>query len=159
MTLVSRGIPRGYLEFLTTDFWGPLYQQSVYWFLGVLFAMFVLLAWAYEASPRLQGVRPRVEQPRARLFLAFVALTAAGSVLSRPLYGLDDWEPRAILFVVQPARIAFYGGYFVLGIYAERRGFHGDRLPAGARAVGLGLSPAGAGYLAFRMAGPPHRRA
>ena len=156
MTLVSRGIPRGYLEFWTTDFWGPLYQQSVYWFLGVLFAMFVMLAWAYEASPHLRAFAYRVERPRARLFLTFIALTAAGSVLAAPLYGLDDWEPRAILFVVQPARIAFYAGYFALGIYAERRGWFtvtGFRPALGP--WGWGCVIAGAGYLAFRMAGSP----
>ncbi|MEI8333287.1 MAG: acyltransferase family protein [Chloroflexota bacterium] len=156
MTYVSRGVPTGYLQFWTTDFWGPMFQQSVYWFLGVLFALFVLLVWAYAASPRLQATVPRVEQPRPRLFVAFIALTAAGSVLASPYFGLDDWKPISVLFVVQPARIAFYAGYFILGIYAERRGWFtatGFRPDLGPWGWGCVLS--GIAYLAFRMGGTP----
>ena len=40
----------GYLQFWATDFWSKLYQQSVYWFLGVLFAMFVVLALIYRVA-------------------------------------------------------------------------------------------------------------
>lgn len=155
MTYVSRHIPMGYLEFWTTDFWGPLFQQSVYWFLGVLFAEFVVLVWVYAASPRLRASAPRVEQPRPGLFVAFIALTAAGSILVSPSYGLDDWLPLSFLFVVQPARIAFYIGYFALGIYAERRGwfsaagFRPDLGPWGWGSVLAGLA-----YLAFRLSGP-----
>jgi glucans biosynthesis protein C len=156
MTYVSRDVPVGYLDFWTRDFWGPLYQQSVYWFLGVLFAMFVLLVWTWEASPRLQTAAVRVARPRPRLFVAFVALTAAGSALVSPWYGLDDWEPGSILFVVQPARIAFYAAYFVLGMYAERRGWFsakGFRPDLGPWGWGCVLS--GVAYLAFRMGGQP----
>ena len=64
MIYVSRDNPMGYLEFWTTDFWGPMFQQAVYWFLGVLMALFLLLAWVYAASTRLQASVPRVEQPR-----------------------------------------------------------------------------------------------
>ena len=155
MTYVSRGTATNYLQFWTTDFWGPyVYQQSVYWFLGVLFAEFVLLAWVHEASPRLRASVPRVEQPRQRVFVAFVALTAAGSILVSPSFGLDDWQPVWLLFVIQPARIAFYAGYFVLGIYAERRGwfsaagFRPDLGPWGWGCVLTGLA-----YLGFRMSG------
>jgi len=156
MTYVSRGVPTGYLQFWTSDFWGPMFQQSVYWFLGVLFALFVLLVWAYAGSTRLQASALRVEQPRPRLFVAFIALTAAGSILASPYFGLDDWKPVSILFVVQPARIAFYAGYFVLGICAERRGWFsatGFRPDPGQ--WGWGCVLAGIAYLAFRMAGTP----
>ena len=99
---------------------------------------------------------PRVEQPRARLFVAFIALTAAGSILVAPSFGLDDWQPLWVLFVVQPARIAFYVGYFVLGIYAERRGWFsatGFRPDLGP--WGWGCVLAGLAYLGFRMSGLP----
>jgi peptidoglycan/LPS O-acetylase OafA/YrhL len=155
MAYVSRGTAMGYLQFWTTDFWGPwVYQQSVYWFLGVLFAEFVLLAWVREASPRLRASVPRVEQPRQRVFVMFIALTAAGSILVSPFFGLDDWKPIWLLFVVQPARIAFYVGFFVLGIYAERRGwfkctgFRPDLGPWGWGCVLTGIA-----YLGFRMSG------
>jgi len=156
LTYVSRDIPMGYLEFWATDFWGPMFQQSVYWFLGVLFALFLVLAWVYAASTRLQASAPRVEQPRGRLFVAFIALTAGGSILFAPSFGLDDWQPLWVLFVVQPARVAFYIGYFVLGIYAQRRGWFsaaGFRPDVGA--WGWGSVVAGIAYLGFRLSGYP----
>jgi len=58
------------------------------------------------------------------------------------------------LFVVQPARIAFYVGYFALGIYAERRGwfrvggFRPELGPWGWGAVVTGMF-----YLGLRMGG------
>jgi peptidoglycan/LPS O-acetylase OafA/YrhL len=156
MTFVSRGIPTDYLAFWTGDFWGPMFQQSVYWFLGALLAAFLLLTWVYEASPRLQASRPRTEVPRARLFVVFVALTAAGSAFVAPVFGLDDWQPFSWLLVVQPARIAFYAGYFALGVYAERRGWFG---PSGFRPAigpwGWACVLAGLGYLTFRLTGAP----
>ncbi len=155
MIYVSRDNPMGYLEFWTTDFWGPMFQQSVYWFLGVLLALFLVLAWVHEASPRLAASVPRVEQPRPRLFVAFVALTAAGSALFAPSHGLDDWMPL-FPFTVQPARIAFYVGYFVLGIYAERRGWLGAtgfRPDLGPWGWGCVLT--GVAYLTFRLNGLP----
>ncbi len=154
MIYVSRDIPTGYWVFWTRDFWGPMFQQSVYWFLGVLFALFLVLAWVHEASPRVHASEPRVEQPRPRVFVAFIALTAAGSALLAPWLGVDDWRPL-FPFTVQPARIVFYVGYFALGIYAERRGWFGA---AGFRPDlgpwGWGCVLAGVAYLTVRMSGP-----
>jgi peptidoglycan/LPS O-acetylase OafA/YrhL len=156
MSYVSRHIDMGYLEFWTTDFWGPMFQQSVYWFLGVLFALFLVLGWVYAASPRLRASVVRVEQPRTRLLVAFVALTAAGSMLFAPGFGLDDWLPLSLVFVVQPARIAFYVGYFALGVYAQRRGwFRPDGFRPAPGPWGWGCVLAGLAYLGFRWSGTP----
>ncbi|MFI5259600.1 MAG: acyltransferase family protein [Candidatus Limnocylindrales bacterium] len=155
MTEVSRHISVGYLQFWTHDFWGPLYQQSVYWYLGVLLAEFLVLACVWVASPRLRASTARVEQPQTRLFVAFVAVAAAGSAFVAPAWSIDDWQPMA-LFVVQPARIAFYAGYFVLGIYAERRGWFragGFRPELGP--WGWGAVITGFFYLGLRMGGLP----
>jgi len=131
-----------------------MFQQSVYWFLGVLFALFLVLAWIHEASSRLRASAVRVEQPRPRLFVAFIALTAAGSALLAPWLGVDDWVP-VFPFIVQPARIVFYVGYFALGIYAERRGWFGA---TGFRPDpgpwGWGCVLAGVAYLTVRLSGP-----
>jgi hypothetical protein len=157
MNYVSRGVPTGYLQFWTSDFWGPMYQQSVYWFLGVLFVEFLVLvyAYAYPARGTLQAASPRVEQPQARVFIWFIALTAGGSILLSPILSLDDWRV-SYLFVMQPARIAFYAGYFMLGIYAERHGwfteagFRPRLAPWGAACVIAGLA-----YVTYRMARLP----
>ena len=156
MTYVSRGIDRGYLDFWTTDFWGPMFQQSVYWFLGVLLALFVLLAWAWEASPRLAAWSPAPSRPGPWFFPAFIALTAGGAILLSPVAGLDDWVPFGWLFVTQPARLGFYAGYFVLGIVAERRGWltaTGYRPDVATWAAGAVLT--GVLYLADRLVGNP----
>lgn len=58
--------------------------------------------------------------------------------------------------MIQPARVAFYVGYFALGVYAKRRAWFGA---AGYRPDlgpwGWGSVVAGVGYLAFRFAGNP----
>lgn len=155
MIYVSRDNPMGYLEFWSTDFWGPMFQQSVYWFLGVLLALFLVLAWVHAASSRVAASVPRVEQPRLRLFVAFVALTAAGSAFFAPSLGLDDWR-LLFPFTVQPARIAFYVGYFVLGVYAERRGwFSASGFRPALGPWGWGCVLTGMAYLVFRLRGLP----
>jgi hypothetical protein len=42
-----------YLQFWATDFWGKMYQQGVYWFLGVLLLLFGVLCVVYNENPRL----------------------------------------------------------------------------------------------------------
>ena len=156
MIYVSRGVEQGYLAFWTGDFWGPLFQQAVYWFLGVLLALFLLLAWAWGAVPRLQRWAPEPSTPGPRLFLAVIALTAGWAILCAPAAGLDDWVPFGWLFVTQPARLGFYAGYFALGIVAERRGW---LVPAGYRPdVPTWLAAAcvtGIAYLGYRLTGNP----
>jgi len=156
LTYVSRNVPMSYLQFWATDFWGSLFQQGVYWFLGVLLLEFLVLVYAYAFPARatLQA-GPRVVQPKARLFAWFVVLTAGGSILFAPLLGLDDWQSLRVL-VVQPARIAFYVGYFALGVCAERHAWftEGGFRPRLAL-WGPGCLLAGAAYLAYRLADTP----
>lgn len=157
LTYVSRGVPAGYLQVWASDFWGPMFQQSVYWFLGVLFVAFLVLVYAYVFAARaaLQPETPPIEQPRPSVFVWFIALTAGGSFLFSPNPSLDDWRSLSFLFVVQPARIAFYVGYFMLGICAERHGWFtatGFRRRLGR--WGAGCVPSGLAYVPYRMAGP-----
>lgn len=160
MVYVSRDVPMGYLEFWTTDFWGPLFQHGVYWFLGVLFVLFLLLAGLADPSTRPEVSGPRAGRPQPRFFVAFVALTALGSMLVAPRYSVDDWQPLWILLVVQPARIAFYVGYFALGVYAERRAwFRGDGYRPEPGPWGIACLVTGLGYLVLRLAMPPETEA
>ena len=160
MIYVSRDIPIGYLEFWTRDFWGPLYQQSVYWFLGVLFVLFLLLAGLHEPHKRPAGIEHPAERPRTRFFVAFVTLTALGSMLVAPRYSIDDWQPVWILLVVQPARIALYVAFFALGVHAERRGwFRADGYRPEPGPWGIACLVAGLAYLVLRLAVPPETEA
>ena len=77
MIYFSRGVPMSFLDFWRTDFWGKLYQQSVYWFLGVLLLMFVVLAWVYEDERSTARAPRRIGPARPAKFLRrFIALTA-----------------------------------------------------------------------------------
>lgn len=151
---LSRHTGVDFPTFLTKEFLGPLYQQSVYWFMGVLLACFLVAAWTWVSSPRLRAAERRPAPPSPLVLAGFVLATAAGSALVAGAYGPDDWLSGGIL-VVQPARIAFYIGYFMLGAYADRRGWF--RRGGWAPTITPWLSTAfvaGIVYLGCRMAGP-----
>jgi hypothetical protein len=146
---VSRGIPMGFLEFWRTDFWTKVYQQSVYWFLGVLLLMFVLLAWVYEWDDWLRGA-PRTMRPTGKVFAGFIALTAAGFFIISLSFGPDAWWHNYLL-VYQPVRAPLYIGYFVLGIYTCQRGwFMADGFRPEIGPWGWACVLSGLAYLAYR---------
>jgi glucan biosynthesis protein C len=151
---LSRQTGVDFPTFVTKEFLGPLYQQSVYWFMGVLLVCFLVAAWTWVSSPRLRAAERRPAPPSPRALAGFVVATAAGSAIVAGAYGPDDWLSGGIL-VLQPARIAFYVGYFMLGAYADRRGWF---RPGGwSPMIAPWLSTAfvaGALYLGCRMAGP-----
>ena len=154
MIYFSRHVPMGYLQFWATDFWGKLYQQSVYWFLGILFALFVVLALVYARSRRLQDSTPQSAMPSRRLFVIFPALTAAGFLLLGLFFPPDTWS-HVYLFVFQPLRISYYIGYFVLGLYAQRHGwFRPDGYNPTVWTWVWTCVLSGVAYLGIRMAAP-----
>jgi glucans biosynthesis protein C len=156
VTYLSRGIDVPYLQFWTRDFWGPMYQQSVYWFLGVLLALFLLLAWACAARPSLIE-RPAGPGPApARVLAGLLAVTAAWTVLASPAFGIDDWYPLGWLLLVQPARVACYAGFFALGVHAERHGWfrEGGYRPNAEAWIG-GAVIAAMAYVAARLVALP----
>jgi hypothetical protein len=149
MIYFSRSVPMSFLEFWRTDFWSKLYQQSVYWFLGVLLLMFVILAWVYEWGDRLR-VPQRIVQPTGRVFATFLVLMTVGFLVISWSFGPDAWWHNYFL-VYQPVRMPLYIGYFVLGIYADRHGWFttdGYRPELGPWGWSCVLS--GLAYLAYR---------
>lgn len=50
--LASRHAPITFAEFYTTLFWGVLYQQAQYWYLGALTALYLLLVWICDLFPK-----------------------------------------------------------------------------------------------------------
>jgi surface polysaccharide O-acyltransferase-like enzyme len=154
LNYVSRGISMPYLQFWATEFWGPMYQQSVYWFLGVLLALFLLLAMALKVTPSLVR-RPAAGQAAPwRALLAVFAVAVLSAAAFSPFFGLDDWHSVGWVFVVQPARVALYPAFFVLGIHAERQGWlAGGGWRPSARVWIPATAVAGVAYLAFRVTG------
>lgn len=147
---VSRHIPMGYLQFWATDFWGKMYQQSVYWFLGVLLLLFGVLCVVYNENSWLRTGQPIVGLPAPKMFAAFVGLMTISSLAMTLSYGPDDWA-HIYLFAFQPVRLPLYFGYFFLGIYAQRHSWFtadGYRPELGPWAAGGLMS--GLGYLALR---------
>jgi len=124
---VTRGNPKPYLQFWATDFWGPYYQQSVYWFLGILLLLFAALAVLYHNEPSMRDIPRRPQPPTRRLLVGFWAMTTLWYLLSSMVLPADTWMNVARVFVFQPSRLLLYAAYFGLGIYADRRGwFRGD---------------------------------
>jgi surface polysaccharide O-acyltransferase-like enzyme len=156
MIYYSRHSPMSLLTFWQTDFWGPAFQQSVYWYLGILMALFLVTAALYAANPRFAAWKSRPERPTWRLFTLFLLVMSATSILVGQLgYGLDQWT-HVYLFTFQPVRTPLYIGYFALGLYAGQRQWFQPNgyAPGGATWVGAAFL-SGLIYLAARMA-PPH---
>jgi len=120
LTYFSRQVPVGFLEFWRTDFWTKLYQQSVYWYLGILFLFFLLLALVYKWNSCLKASLPRLTRPSWKLFVGFTALMTVFFLVINLFYNIDDWSHLWYLFVFQPVRLPLYIGYFFLGIYAQQ---------------------------------------
>ncbi len=144
----TRNAPVSLFGFWTGDFWGVAYQQSVYWFLGVLFALFVASFFVHAVLPPFARAR-RTAPPPVWLFPVFVAVMIAGSLATAK--SVDFWSHNW-LFSYQPARVPLYVGYFVLGIWADRAGWFGEGgwMPSKAIWVGAMLATAAA-YLGTRM--------
>jgi glucan biosynthesis protein C len=116
----SRGVPMTLLQFWRTDFWGAMYQQSVYWYLGFLFLMFTVLSLVYALCSRVRVLKRRGTVPSWRLFVTFAGLTTAGFLSMNLFFPLDTWTHVGYIFTLQPLRVPLYIGYFLLGMYACR---------------------------------------
>ncbi|WP_158240532.1 acyltransferase family protein [Telmatospirillum siberiense] len=141
MIYYSRNLPMSLATFWRTDFWGKAFQQSVYWFLGVLLLLFLLTALAFALSRRFAAWKPEIRRPTWRLFALFVLTMSAGSLLIGVNHPLDQWSHVYVL-VYQPARVPLYTGYFILGIVACRQGWF----------TGQGYRPAPFRWLALCLA-------
>ena len=127
MIYFSRRSPLSLIDFWRTDFWGKAFQQSVYWYLGVLLLLFALTALAFATSRRFASLKtapPRPERPGWHFLAFFVAGMSAASLLISLGFGytLDTWSHIYVLSY-QPVRVPLYVGYFVLGLYACQHGW------------------------------------
>lgn len=116
--LASRHVPMDFWTFYTTLFWGPLYEQAAYWYLGALLALYVLLQLAVLLCPSLARRTPR--RPGALYFLALFALSALSIGVINAYMPLDTWKFYAYLLVLQPVRIPTYILIFFAGAWAYR---------------------------------------
>ena len=122
MIYYSRRLPMTLGTFWRTDFWDKAYQQSVYWYLGVLLLLFALTALAFRLSPRFASWRRAQVRPTAGFFVLFLLLMTVASCLIGLSHPLDEWTHIYVL-VYQPTRTPLYLGYFALGILAQQHGW------------------------------------
>jgi glucan biosynthesis protein C len=156
LTYFSRGVPVSLLQFWRTDFWGDMYQQAVYWFLGVLLLMFVVLAVLHRANDRFRSIRQQASEPSATLFCGFAAFTTLFFLLMNLTFPLDSWLRLGYLLLIQPLRVPLYVAYFSLGLYAYTNAwFTADGYRPALDTWALICSLSGALYLSYRLGTPP----
>ncbi len=155
MIYFSRKIPISLGTFWRTDFWGKAFQQSVYWYLGVLFLLFALTALLFTVNRGFASWQRAMTRPTWWLFPLFLLVLTASSLGIGLTHSLDQWSHIYVL-VFQPARVPLYLGYFALGIFAQQWGWftkegYTPALPGWlALCVGSGLA-----YLGWRLTLPP----
>ena len=118
--LGSRGVPMGFLDFYQNLFWGVLYEQAQYWYLGALTALYILLQLLCAAFPGLRR-EDTVRRPGGWFFALLFILPALGVGLYGIHHPVDTWSYYAYLLVLQPARIPLYIAYFMAGAWACRQ--------------------------------------
>lgn len=120
MTYFSRSIPISLFQFWSREFWNPIiYQQSVYWFLGILFLMFSLLSLAYKLSKSIRTLTQKAALPSSMSFAIYIVLVTVAFFFISIFYASNDWR-HCYIFVFQPVRVPSYIGYFILGMYAYK---------------------------------------
>jgi hypothetical protein len=123
LSYYTRAVPISFPQFWASDFWTVAYQQSVYWFLGVLFFLFIILSLVYNTSASLQATKRHVSVPTWRLFIPFWGIMSLGMFLMNQSFPIDTWYTRSYILVFQPLRVPSYVGYFGLGIWAHLNGW------------------------------------
>jgi hypothetical protein len=149
----TRAVPLTFFQFWAGEFWGEGFQQSVYWFLGMLLFFFLLLSLIYTFSEKLQLAQRHLKQPSWKLFAGFWALMTLGMFLMNQLFPeADTWFNRWYILVFQPLRLPLYFGYFILGLYAYLNGWFSEDgyRPRLVLWAGLALL-SGLLYLAYRL--------
>ena len=118
--LASRHSPMGFWDFYTTLFWGPLYEQAQYWYLGALTALYLMLTAACRCYPSLAGGRDRRLPSGIFFALLFAVAIFSIGIISSYMHP-DTWSFYAYILVLQPVRIPLYIAVFFAGAMAWRQ--------------------------------------
>ncbi|MBQ7453939.1 MAG: acyltransferase family protein [Selenomonadaceae bacterium] len=119
--LASRHAPITFAEFYTTLFWGVLYQQAQYWYLGALTALYLLLVWICDLFPKF--LTPTKKSPTIKFFATIFFLSTISIALISYHMPPDTWKFFAYVLVLQPVRIPTYIAIFFAGAFAWRQGW------------------------------------
>lgn len=120
LMLASRDIPMSFWDFYRNLFWGVAYQQSHYWYLGALMALYLLMIIVCMIYPELKE-KKIASKPSGRFIFGLGILGAIGVGVVNLIYSDGVWIHPLYLLVLQPTRVPLYLIYFALGIYAYRK--------------------------------------
>jgi hypothetical protein len=111
-------IPAG--EFIWKWFFGAFYQQSNYWFLGVLFVCFAVYGQFYAGYTGTNALEnPSLRVPW-RLILILSAVSVSAYYVVACVKPSDGWINIGYVLYFQPARVAGYIAFFALGAHGWR---------------------------------------
>ncbi|NDV27543.1 acyltransferase family protein [Desulfovibrio sp. JC010] len=123
MTYFTRNVPVSLGQFWMNDFWGKMYQQVQYWFLGILLLFFLLALLAAKIKPELVQKENQAVKPSLLLFIGFLVFTSAAFLFMSLFFSPDYWFNKTYVLSFQPVKIIGLFSYFALGIYAEKQGW------------------------------------
>jgi glucan biosynthesis protein C len=103
-------------------------NQSIFWFLSLLFIFFGLFVLVRAATGRWWGRAALASQATwdhsSLVALAlFGLLTSAAYFVGLLLFPDTSWFTLGLVLQFQPTRLALLAGYFALGVYAQSRGW------------------------------------
>ena len=120
----------------------PQTNQSVYWFVSLLFAFFVLFALVHtvmrpwRSRTVLHATRKATSSNSVLVALVvFGVLTSAGYFVGLLLFPDMSWFTVGIFLQFEPTRLVLFVGYFAFGVYAKSRGWFADGRPLGSLSV------------------------
>ena len=120
---LSRGISINFHALIADQYFGPFYQQGVYWYLSALMALYLLLFCAYRVflgffKPLGGGKRSSAAWP-----LAIYLVVTTVPMFALNLFWADTvWLNIGYILMLQITRVPVYAASFFLEAYCERRG-------------------------------------
>lgn len=107
-------------EYFTKFFFTSLYQQAHYWFLGVLFAFFIIYALLPKGNNSISE-ESKSKSPFLLVGLTILITIAAYYLSTRFYKTCNEWTNIGYVLYFQPARIIGYISMFALGVYGNKR--------------------------------------
>lgn len=113
-SLHALGYPIGdFFKFYTTVFLGPAYQQAHYWFLGILFAFYIL----YALVAPFFRTQEEGAFSWAPIFACWGISTVLYALVGYRQPDIDSWFNLGFVLYFQSLRIGGYATIFLLGAY------------------------------------------
>lgn len=117
----SRDLQISFADLILDQYFGPFYQQGVYWYLSALLALYLLLFCAARIFPA--AFRPLVGAQRRschRPLAVFLTVTAIPMFLLNLVWPDTVWLNLGYVLVLQITRVPVYIASFFLGAYCAR---------------------------------------